>query len=234
LLVSERNVYIHIFFISYRLGEIMLGNKKTFKAQSAMEYLMTYGWAILIIAVVLGALFSLGVFSGSSLLGTSCVASPGYLCSNPSLLTSGLLTFTFGQNTGSTIYDVELACGATSTTGGLPANAYAWSTIGTTGTAGTQVIPIGATVGSNVPVGGTWAASYGNSLSLSSGQTVQVVGLPCFGATTTQIATANVPAAIGTSFSGYLWLNYTTTQAAPGAGNSWYTVKAATVTLKVV
>lgn len=35
--------------------------------QSAMEYLMTYGWAILIISVVLGALFQLGVFSGSSL-----------------------------------------------------------------------------------------------------------------------------------------------------------------------
>ena len=35
------------------------------KAQSAMEYLMTYGWAILIIAVVLGALFELGVFSGT-------------------------------------------------------------------------------------------------------------------------------------------------------------------------
>jgi len=33
------------------------------KAQSAMEYLMTYGWAILIIAVVLGALFQLGVFN---------------------------------------------------------------------------------------------------------------------------------------------------------------------------
>jgi hypothetical protein len=37
------------------------------KLQSAMEYLMTYGWAILIVAVVLGALFQLGVFSGSSL-----------------------------------------------------------------------------------------------------------------------------------------------------------------------
>ena len=35
------------------------------KAQSAMEYLMTYGWAILVIAVVLGALFELGVFSGT-------------------------------------------------------------------------------------------------------------------------------------------------------------------------
>ncbi|MGD0510444.1 MAG: LamG domain-containing protein [Candidatus Micrarchaeaceae archaeon] len=36
------------------------------KAQSAMEYLMTYGWAILIIAVVLGALFSLGVFNSAT------------------------------------------------------------------------------------------------------------------------------------------------------------------------
>ena len=32
-----------------------------------MEYLMTYGWAILIIAVVLGAIYSLGLFSGASL-----------------------------------------------------------------------------------------------------------------------------------------------------------------------
>ena len=33
------------------------------KLQSAMEYLMTYGWAILIIAVALGVLFQLGVFN---------------------------------------------------------------------------------------------------------------------------------------------------------------------------
>jgi len=37
--------------------------KASSKAQSAMEYLMTYGWAILIIAVVLAALFQLGVFN---------------------------------------------------------------------------------------------------------------------------------------------------------------------------
>jgi hypothetical protein len=36
------------------------------KAQSAMEYLMTYGWAILIISVVLGALFQLGVFNANN------------------------------------------------------------------------------------------------------------------------------------------------------------------------
>ncbi len=40
---------------------------KYMKSQSAMEYLMTYGWAILIIAVVLGVLFQLGVFGGANL-----------------------------------------------------------------------------------------------------------------------------------------------------------------------
>ena len=33
------------------------------KSQSAMEYLMTYGWSILIVAVVLGALSFLGIFN---------------------------------------------------------------------------------------------------------------------------------------------------------------------------
>ena len=36
------------------------------KSQSAMEYLMTYGWAILIIAVVLGAIYSLGLFNATA------------------------------------------------------------------------------------------------------------------------------------------------------------------------
>ncbi len=76
----------------------MFGRKT--KAQSAMEYLMTYGWAILIIAVVLGALFSLGVFNSSSLIGTSCVALSGYYCANPVLSQSGVLTLTVGQATG--------------------------------------------------------------------------------------------------------------------------------------
>ncbi len=40
---------------------------KTLALQSAMEYLMTYGWAILIIAVVLGALFGLGFFNSANL-----------------------------------------------------------------------------------------------------------------------------------------------------------------------
>ncbi len=45
-------------FMSVRLHHL--------KIQSAMEYLMTYGWAILVIAVVLGVLYSLGIFSPSN------------------------------------------------------------------------------------------------------------------------------------------------------------------------
>ena len=41
----------------------ILSNLRNKKAQSAMEYLMTYGWAILIIIVVVAALFAMGVFS---------------------------------------------------------------------------------------------------------------------------------------------------------------------------
>ncbi|MGI0141893.1 MAG: LamG domain-containing protein [Candidatus Micrarchaeales archaeon] len=38
--------------------------KQNRKVQSAMEYLMTYGWAFLIIAIVITALYQLGVFNG--------------------------------------------------------------------------------------------------------------------------------------------------------------------------
>ncbi|MDE1851988.1 MAG: LamG domain-containing protein [Candidatus Micrarchaeota archaeon] len=44
------------------------------KSQSAMEYLMTYGWAILAIAIVMVSLYSLGIFNSGNL---QPVATPG-------------------------------------------------------------------------------------------------------------------------------------------------------------
>jgi len=80
------------------------------KAQSAMEYLMTYGWAILIIAVALAILYQLGIFGGSSaLLGTSCLAATGYLCGSPQLNTAGNLIVQFGQ-VGQTVTVTGIAC----------------------------------------------------------------------------------------------------------------------------
>lgn len=50
------------------------------KNQSAMEYLMTYGWSILIIAIVLTTLFSLNVFGSVNV--NSCIPDIGFLCRN--------------------------------------------------------------------------------------------------------------------------------------------------------
>lgn len=57
------------------------------RLQSAMEYLMTYGWAILIIAVVLGAIYSLGLFNGTSLAPRSQPGSCQVLRPNGALTT---------------------------------------------------------------------------------------------------------------------------------------------------
>ncbi len=74
--------------------------KQKLGAQSAMEFLMTYGWAILAIALVLIGLFSLGVFSspGSSGL-NACIGKVGYLCGTPVLDSNGLLLTSIGEST---------------------------------------------------------------------------------------------------------------------------------------
>ncbi|MDE1856458.1 MAG: DUF2341 domain-containing protein [Candidatus Micrarchaeota archaeon] len=80
------------------------------KAQSAMEYLMTYGWAILIMAVVLVSLFSLGIFNKGSVITSACLANPGFFCSRPLLNTTGALNITVGQLSGSTITLTSIGC----------------------------------------------------------------------------------------------------------------------------
>ncbi len=62
---------------------------------------MTYGWSILIIAIALVVLFELGVFNTSSLSGSNaCIAQSGYLCSQVSLATNGILSAQIGNNYG--------------------------------------------------------------------------------------------------------------------------------------
>ncbi len=67
-----------------------------------MEFFMTYGWAILIVAVVLAALFELGIFN-HGFAASTCIPIPGFVCKNP-IYTSNAIGFTFGQNTGRYTY----------------------------------------------------------------------------------------------------------------------------------
>ena len=47
------------------------------KAQAAMEFLMTYGWAILVVLIAIGALAYFGVLSPEQFLPEKCVISSG-------------------------------------------------------------------------------------------------------------------------------------------------------------
>ncbi len=137
--------------------------KSKFRLQSAMEYLMTYGWAILIIAVVLGALFSLGVFNGTALLGTTCIATSGYTCQGPVYShTSGNLLITFGQNTGvnwatANVYFVNQTKESVMAGGGPTALALPTNIIGTLATGQTisLSLPVSGAGSSSTPIGTT-------------------------------------------------------------------------------
>jgi DNA-binding beta-propeller fold protein YncE len=79
-------------FILYELDIIMVR-----RSQSAIEYLTTYGWAIVAVAVAIGVLYSLGVFGGAANGATGCTVISGFTCSKPLLYSSGILTLGFGQ-----------------------------------------------------------------------------------------------------------------------------------------
>ena len=50
------------------------------KAQAAMEFLMTYGWAVLVVLSTIGALAYFGVLSPSKYLPETCLFSQGISC----------------------------------------------------------------------------------------------------------------------------------------------------------
>jgi hypothetical protein len=60
-------------------------NKKMFKtrkSQAAMEFLMTYGWAILVVLVAIGALAYFGVLSPDRFLPSKCQLPSGIACTD--------------------------------------------------------------------------------------------------------------------------------------------------------
>jgi hypothetical protein len=172
------------------------------KLQSAMEYLMTYGWAILVIAVVMVALFSLGILGGGSPFGTTCLAQSGYVCSSPTFsASSGTLYAKIGQATGSSWVSANFVFVPSGTTTSTPLALFSAANINTQ----------------------TTVANADFASGLITEQTVQaniyVVG--------PEIAGANTNTKIGQTYSGTLWAQYTTSATSP-----YFYAQVATVTLK--
>ena len=57
-----------------------MSNKKEKKSQAAMEFLMTYGWAILVVLAAIAALAYFGVLSPEKFLPEKCIIQPGIAC----------------------------------------------------------------------------------------------------------------------------------------------------------
>ncbi|MBT4206803.1 hypothetical protein HOE22_00495, partial [Candidatus Woesearchaeota archaeon] len=59
------------------------------KGQAAMEFLMTYGWALLVVLIAIGALASFGVLNPGQFLPETCTVAPGISCIDFSASASG-------------------------------------------------------------------------------------------------------------------------------------------------
>lgn len=78
-----------------------------FKLQSALEYLTTYGWAILIIAVALLVLFNL---IGNPSVQSQCILPAGFSCIYYYMAQNGMLTLNFLQSTQYPITLTSVGC----------------------------------------------------------------------------------------------------------------------------
>ena len=79
------------------------------RGQAAMEYLMTYGWALLVIVLVLGALIYLQVLNPQSRLQDACNLPVGWKCEIALLDTDGNLALKI-TNQQAVQLDVSIAC----------------------------------------------------------------------------------------------------------------------------
>jgi hypothetical protein len=85
------------------------------KLQSAMEYLMTYGWAILILAIVASVLFAIGAFSPGNSASQVCQLEAGFVCSNYYMVQNGILSVNIYQTTTTPINITAIGCNTNST-----------------------------------------------------------------------------------------------------------------------
>lgn len=89
------------------------------KLQVAMEYLLTYSWALLIAGAVIAALFLFGILSPGTTAGTGCVMPAGISCPSIFLLANGLATINILQATVYSLNITALGCNIAITTANM-------------------------------------------------------------------------------------------------------------------
>ncbi len=92
------------------------------KGQAALDFMVSYGIALIIIAVALYIAFSRGIFS-TQLIPPHCYPSAGFTCAAYSLSTCGILTLNISQVIAPSINITAIACSSSANaTGNKPAS----------------------------------------------------------------------------------------------------------------
>jgi len=160
-----------------------MGNRKS---QAALDMLIAYGIAILVISIAIYIILQLGVFN-QRLAQTYCNAAPSFICDQMAINKTGGLIIIFSQGTGGTINITGASC----------------STLANTTTYGPKY-------GNFYTLPYSEASSYYSNNQLqngllvySSNQTRLLVN--CYGPG--GLSTGS----LGSTYSGFVWLNYTYT-----------------------
>ncbi len=86
------------------------------RGQAAIEFLITNGWAILVVVILLAVLFYIGVLSPQNTTPNTCLFQPGFSCYTFKVgNVTGSLELDFGQATGKSIQVTGISCSQNST-----------------------------------------------------------------------------------------------------------------------
>ena len=98
------------------------------RAQAAMEFLMTYGWAILVVVGVIATLAYLGIFDSTAVITDTCSTDAGFSCTEWKAFSDGNVFFVIHNNQGVPLESVVISLADSSA--GICAHANSAATIG--------------------------------------------------------------------------------------------------------
>jgi hypothetical protein len=73
------------------------------KGQAALDFMMTYGWAIVLVVIIAIALFAMGIFDPSNFMGSKAAGFAGVTVTGWSMDNTGTLTMKVVNNVGNPI-----------------------------------------------------------------------------------------------------------------------------------
>ena len=80
------------------------------RAQAALEFLTTYGWAILVVTIMIGALAYYGVINPKNLIKERCISTPDFQCVDHVLYTNGTLNLLLRVSIPEGVKDIAVYC----------------------------------------------------------------------------------------------------------------------------